>query len=551
MNARLGLALAAGFLFAAGLRAQHEEHAHGPEDMAEVGTVHFATSCNPAAQKTIDRAVAMLHSFWYEEAERNFRSAADADPRCAMAWWGVAMSAYHPIWYPPTPADLAKGREAIAKAKAIGGRTDREKAFVSALDSFYADSDKVDHKTRATTYERAMEQVSKTYADDPEASAFYALALLWTLAVNPADETNPRKAAEVLDRLAEDLPNHPGVLHYSIHAYDTPALAPLGLEAANRYAKVAPAVPHALHMPSHIYTRLGLWPESISSNLASAKAGRDFEAKTRMAGAWDQEIHALDYLEYAYLQRGDDAGAKRILDRAREIRKAEPGELTAAYALAAIPVRYAAERGRFEELRNAVLTPADFPWQSFPVADAILRWGRALAAVRASDTAGAKREIDALAALRDTAKAKPGYDWAPVIEVMRLEGEGSLLAASGKKEETVLLLSKATELEDATPKHAVTPGPVIPARELLAEALLAAGRPDDACREYAAALKAAPNRWTALVGGAKAATAAGKPELARLYSKKLVEIADAGSSRPELAAARQAAAGGTEKAAAH
>ena len=521
------------------LVAQHEEHAHGPDEMAEVGRVHFATSCSPAAQKEFDRAVATLHSFWYEEAEKTFRAVAASDPRCAMAWWGVAMSAYHPIWYPPTPADLAKGREALAKARAIGGGSEREKAYLSALEVFYADSERVDHRTRATAYERAMEQVAERYPEDREASVFYALALLWTLAVSPADEANPRKAATVLDRIGAEMPDHPGVLHYSIHAYDTPNLAHLGLNAANRYAKVAPAVPHALHMPSHIYTRLGLWSESIASNTASAKAGRDFARRTGMRGAWSQELHALDYLEYAYLQRGDDAGAKRILERIREVRGAEPVDTTSAYALAAVPVRYAVERGRLEELRTAELSPADFPWKEFPVTEAMTRWGRALAASRAGDSEGARREIDRLAALRDAARSQTGYDWASVIEVLRLEGEAVLAGASGSKDEAVRLLSAAAELEDATPKHAVTPGPIRPARELLAETLAAAGRPQDASREYARALQAAPNRFRSLIGAARAAAAAGKPDLARDYSQKLVAATDPSSSRPELQEARK------------
>src|SRR5262245_17675167 len=292
-------------LLSASAAAQHEHHGHSEADTAELGRVDFPVSCSEEARRQFDRATAMLHSFWYEESEKAFRQVALIDPRCGMAWWGVAMTQYHPIWYPPTPAELAKGRDAVARARTVGAGTEREKAYIEAIGVFYDGSDQAPHRQRAAAYEKAMGELSRRNPEDLEAAAFHAVALLWTLSVDPNDETNPKQAAAILDRIAGQMPGHPGVLHYYIHAYDPPKLASLALDAARSYAKVSPAVPHALHMPSHIFTRLGLWPDAISSNRASADTARDYEKKAAMTGAWDQELHALDYLEYAYLQQGD------------------------------------------------------------------------------------------------------------------------------------------------------------------------------------------------------------------------------------------------------
>ncbi len=523
--------------------AQHEGHSHSAGGQDELGQVHFPVSCNEAAQGEIQRAVAMLHSFWYEEAERTFARAAAADPGCAMAYWGIAMSQYHPIWYAPTPAELEKGKDAVAKAKAIGGRTGREKAYIAAIEMFYRDSDRLDHKTRAMAYEKAMEEVYRAYPEDREAAAFYAVALLWTLSVSPTDETNPRKAAAVLDRIAGEMPGHPGVFHYYIHAYDTAKLAPLALNAARSYAKVAPAVPHALHMPSHIFTRLGLWQDAIDSNVAAAAAGRDFERRSGMAGAWDQELHALDYLEYAYLQTGDDAKAKAVLDRVREIRTVEPGNMTAAFALSAVPVRYAVEGHRWTEAAALTLSPKDFPWKDFAIAEAVTRYARAMGAVHTGNPAGSRVEIAALESLRDGIQGRPGYDWSVGVEVLRLEAAGWLAHGEGKIEEAVNLLRAAADREDSTEKHAVTPGAIVPAREQLADLLRECRRPAEALREYEASLRISPNRFNALYGAARSAQVAGEAAKAKAFYEKLIAICDASSRRPELIEAKAFIAG--------
>ena len=455
-----------------------------------------------------------------------------------MAVWGVAMSLYHPIWYPPSPAELAKGREAVAAAKSIGGATDREKAYIAAIEVFYKDSDRLDHKTRATAYEKAMEGLFRAYPQDHEAAAFYAVALLWTLSVSPTDESNPRKAAAVLDRIAGEMPDHPGVLHYYIHAYDTPKLAPLAPNAARTYSKVAPAVPHALHMPSHIFTRLGLWQDSIDSNLASAEAARDYEKRSGMSGVWDQELHALDYLMYAYIQRGDEASAKTVLARVRDVKKAEPVSMSAAYALSAVPARYAVERHRWAEAAALELSPADFPWGKFAIAEGMTRYARAVGAARTGNLTAARKDVEALASLRDGVRGQPGFDWSAPLEVMRLEAAAWLAMAEGGAAEAVRLARAAAELEDSIEKHAVTPGAIVPAREQLADLLRESKRPAEALVEYEVSLAATPNRLNGLYGAGRAAQMAGQANKARDYFERLLVVCAPASDLPEIAEAK-------------
>lgn len=309
-------------------------------DGETLGSVHFPISCTPTAQADFQRAVALLHSFWYEEALTAFTAITTAEPTCAMGYWGMAMSVYHPLWAPPSAATLAKGSAAIEKGRGLTA-TPRERDYVAAIATFYTDHDTLDHRARAAAYEKAMAQVHARYPDDREAAVFYALALDATAA--PTDKTyaNQKKAAAILEKVYAEQPNHPGVAHYLIHSYDYPPLAGQGLVSARSYAKIAPAVPHALHMPSHIFTRLGLWQESIDSNLASARAGKAYYARLGKDTVWDQTLHALDYVVYAYLQTGQDTRARAVLEDLRAMPKAEPENFAAAYAYAAIPARVA------------------------------------------------------------------------------------------------------------------------------------------------------------------------------------------------------------------
>jgi tetratricopeptide (TPR) repeat protein len=510
-----------------------QEHDHGAIT-GQLGTVSFPTSCTPAVQKQFERAVAMLHSFWYEESEKNFAEVAVADPSCAIAYWGVAMSLYHPLWYPPDAASLKKGSDALAKAKAIGAKTARERDFIAALDKFYSDSDKLDHKTRAAAYKGAMEQVAARYPEDREATIFYALALLGS--ASPTDKTysHQRKAGAMLEKIFAEQPNHPGVAHYIIHSYDYPPLVEKALPAARAYAKIAPSAPHALHMPSHIFTRVGLWQESIQSNVASERAAKDYGERTHMKGAWGQQLHAMDYLEYAYLQTGQDAEAKGVLDERRAMQVLDLGnDLTAGYSAAAIPARYTLELRRWSEA--AALDPASAP---SPVSKAIIYHAKATGAARSGDVAAAKQSIASLEELHDSlTKAKEDY-WAGQVEIQRREAAAWMLHAQEKQDEAVAMMRSAADMEDATEKHPVTPGAVVPAHEALGDLLLELKRPADALPQFEQSLQAAPNRFNGLYGAAKAAELSGDAKKAGLYYSSLIKISAEDSQRPQLAEAR-------------
>ncbi|HEX2277710.1 MAG TPA: hypothetical protein VHN13_11360 [Candidatus Tectomicrobia bacterium] len=359
------------------MRAQTAHHAH-------LGQVRFATSCQPAVQEDFNRAVALLHSFWFDSAAQAFESVARQDPACAMAHWGVAMTWLgNPFGWPPSPKAVQEGWAAVERAKAIGGKTPREQAYIAAVEAFYKDASTVEHRTRALAYERAMEQLHRTHPDDREAAVFYALALNATAL--PADKTyaNQLKAAALLEVIFAEQPNHPGVAHYLIHSYDYPPIADRGLPAARRYASIAPAAPHALHMPSHIFTRQGLWQESIASNRASAAAAKN---------QFDQ-LHAMDYLAYAYLQLGQDAAAKRVLDDMATIEKVTFEHFVTAYAMAAIPSRYALERRQWAEAAALTLPKPGFPWDRFPQAEAVLVYARALGAARSGRVEAARKDL--------------------------------------------------------------------------------------------------------------------------------------------------------------
>lgn len=523
-----------------------EQHHHAPAAPPEkFGEVHFSVSCNAEAQQEFGRALAILHSFWYEEAGKAFVAVSEKDPGCAMGYWGYAMSLYHPLWEPPNAETLKKGWEAVEKAKALGGKTEREQAYIAAMETFYRDADKpagagkLDHRTRALAYEKAMEQLHQRFPQDNEAGVFYALALLGTAL--PTDKTyaNQLKAGQILENVLAQEPNHPGVAHYIIHSYDTPSLASRALAAARAYAKIAPSVPHALHMPSHIFTRLGLWQESISSNLASAAAAKEYGTSMRMDGAWDQWLHPMDYLEYAYLQSGQDREAKRVLDEVAAAAKAQPESMAAAYAFAAIPARYALERHRWAEAATLELHPAGFAWSRYRGAEAFLYSARAIGAARSGNLDAARGDITHLERLRDALmQAKDNY-WADQVEIQRREAAAWLARGEGENEEALELMRSAATLEDATEKHAVTPGSVIPAREFLGDLLLELNQPSQALREYESSLESSPNRLNSLYGAARAAELGGDREKARTYYARLMKLGErADGTRPALQQAK-------------
>src|SRR6266704_3870988 len=496
----------------------------------KVGTVHFATSCSAAVQQDFERAVAMLHSFWFSASMSAFTAVAQSDPACGIAHWGVAMNLLgNPFGWPPSPKALADGWAAVERAKAAGAKTQRERDYISAIETFYKDADTVDHRTRALAYRQAMEQLTARYPDDREAAVFYALALNATAL--PTDKTyaDQLKAAAILETVFAVEPQHPGVAHYLIHSYDYPPIAEKGLNAARRYASIAPAAPHALHMPSHIFTRRGYWQESIDANRASSNAtGNQFD-----------QLHALDYLVYAHLQMAQDGSAKRVVDHVSDLPKVTFEHFVTGFALATIPSRYALERGRWADAAKLELFGKEFPWARFPQSEAQLVFARALGAARSGDAVAARRDADRLGVLRDTlTTAKVGY-WAEQVDIQRQIALAWVARAERKNDEAVALLRAAADREDATKKHPVTPGPLAPARELLAEMLLEANEPAKALHEFELSMRVEPGRFRGLAGAARAAELAGDRAKARTYYSQLLTLGEkADGERPELARAK-------------
>jgi tetratricopeptide (TPR) repeat protein len=525
------------------------QHTHRHDPSEKLGQVNFTISCNRQAQRQFNRAVAWLHSFEYEEAEKAFTEVTVSDRRCGMAYWGIAMSNYHPIWAPPTAAELQKGSNAVEKAKVVGARTQRERDYIAAIELFYKDADKIDHRTRASSYSKAMEQLYLRHPSDREAGVFYALMLIATgMITNDKSYANEKKAAQILNRVLAREPQHPGVAHYLIHGYDYPVLAPLALPAARSYARIAPASAHAQHMPSHIFTRMGLWPEAIRSNLDAKAAAKAYAVRNRMLGAWDEQLHAMDYLAYAYLQRAQDKQAWGVLDELNKIQKAEPPNFKVAYAFTAIPARYALERRRWDEAAKLTFPPntlETFPWQSFRWAEAHIYFARAIGAARTGDTASARQEVEKLTAIRQAlVEVKGDYDWAKQVEIKRQVASAWLAHAEGKHEESLRLMRAAAELDDATEKHPVTPGAVLPAREQLGELLLELKQPIAALQEFETSLRSAPNRFNGLYGAARAARLAVDRKKAKTYYGKLAVLTrEADSVRPEIDEAKAFLAG--------
>lgn len=506
--------------------------AHG-DGVEKLGTVHFPTSCNPAVQPQFERAVALLHSFWFSEGLKAFGEIAQADPGCAMAHWGTAMLMFgNPFTWPPAPAAFVGGSAAVEKAKAAQAKTQRERNYIGAIETFYKDSDKVEHRTRALAYTRAMEQLAQHYPDDTEASVFYALAL--DVTALPTDKTyaNQLRAAAILEKIFAAQPDHPGVAHYLIHSYDYPPIAQQGLAAARNYAKIAPSASHALHMPGHIFTRRGLWDESIETNLRSVEA----------AQSHFDSLHALDYLEYAYLQEARDGDARRVRDQIDAIAKVTPEHFVTAYALAAIPSRYALERGRWADAAvvSPRLTEPAFPWDKFPQAVAVMVYTRALGAARSGDGPTVRKRIEQLQLLRENMiTAKIPY-WPQQADIQIKVASAWAALAEGSKQEALKLMREGANMEDASEKHPVTPGHVVPARELLGDMLLELDQPALALKEFEASRRIEPGRYRGLLGAARAAELSGDKAKAKGYYADLARLAGKSDGlRPELARAKE------------
>ncbi len=507
-----------------------------------LGSVQFATSCAPAVQTPFNRAVALLHSFHLDAAVTAFTEVAAADPACGIAQWGIAMAWLgNPLAGPPSARGLKEGGAAVARAKAAGAKTPREGDYIAAIEIFYKDADKTDHRTRALGYEKAMEQLAARYPADREAAIFYALALNITLDPNDKTYANQLKAAGLLEKAFAAEPNHPGVAHYLIHSYDFPPIAAKGLPAAKRYASIAPSAPHALHMPSHIFTRVGSWQESIDTNRASAKAAADtLAASGSQTGLRSYEgLHAYDYMMYGYLQLGRDREARALVEEVTTTRKLNVDHFAGAFALAAIPARYALERGQWAEAATLSPTPAELAWNRFPQAESIVWFARGIGAARSGDPARARGDLARIEALRDGLTAAKSLYWAHQSEVQRLAVSAWIARAEGRNQEALTLMRASADAEDATEKHPVTPGSIKPARELLGEMLIDLGQPAQALTEFEASHRVEPNRFQGLYGAARAAELAGDTAKARTYYGRLVALGQgADPERPELKQAK-------------
>jgi Tfp pilus assembly protein PilF len=494
----------------------------------QLGSVHFKTSCNEVAQRRVDRGMRYQHSYWYVPAKEVFEEALKADPTCAMAQWGIALTLLDNPHNAIPQANLAPGLAAIQKAKAMSAPTERERDYIDALMLMYADYDKLSHAQRIRAFRDAQAKIAAKYPDDDEAQIAYAITLNTSADLNDKTYAQQLKGAAILEPISQRLPRHPGVTHYLIHLYDYPELADKGLGAANRYAQIAPAAPHAQHMPSHIYTRVGYWNESIASNIASWKAAK----AEKSVGNY---LHAQDYMVYAHLQLGQDKEARAVMEEMMQETDFKATVLAAHYALAASPARYAVERGDWKGASELPVRPG--------VSNAVMaisHFARALGAARSGKPEAAAPDIARLAELRDKLReAKDAY-WAEIVDIQRQVATAWVLHAEGKHDEALKAMSAAADAEDKTNKHVVTPGPLAPARELYGEMLLERGMAKEALVAFEATKAREPNRFRGFLGAAQAAEKLGDKATAKAnYEKLLALAAGSGSERPELAAARK------------
>ena len=527
---RSAVAAALAAALAAPTAAAQDAHAHGG-DAERLGRVAFPNSCNAAARPLVERGVAMLHSFWFEQAQHTFQEAAAADPACAMAPWGVAMTLLgnpYAAADPPPPrrrAALEAARKAVELARTA---TPRERGYADAALALYLDHETVPYRARMQAHEEALRRLREAVPDDPEAAIFHARAVIANAPPSDLTFARQRLAAGILEPLFGRQPDHPGLAHYLIHANDAPPIARLGLAAARRYADIAPSAPHALHMPSHIFTRLGYWDESIATNRRSAAAEPDSNAA----------VHPMDYMVYAYLQQGRDAEAKRVVDRVPRT-DSRAYAAVAGYNLVAMPARYALERGRWDEAAQLAL-----PAGVSPQVEAITRFARAVGAARGGRLDAVRAEIAALAVLRDSLAGRRDEYWATIVGAQRLAAEAWLARAAHDDARAVRLAREAAELEETVEKHPVTPGPLLPARELEGDLLLELRRPAEALRSYELTLRREPNRARTLFGAGRAAELAGNPTAAgRYFAEFLALMRNADPQRPEPAVARAFMAG--------
>ena len=533
---RLFCASMAALLVALPETGQAQSHEHGD---AVVGKVQFPVSCADHAQIGFEHAVALLHHMTYPEARKAFEEVARADPQCAMAQWGIAMTLFQPLWPTrPGPQALQQGWEAVQKAKALQPQTDRERLFIAATAAFFADPASKDYWARIRGWEAATQKVYAAYPDDPEAAAFYALA---HLAVAPPDASSlaySERAAAILLRVYERNPEHPGAMHYLVHANDAPGRERESLEITRKYESAAPRNPHALHMPTHIYTRIGDWDAVIRGNLKAADAALEHPAGDQKQFVWDEFPHAIEYLVYAYLQEGADLDAAAQLQRLRATQGLEPTFKTA-FHMASTQARYALERGAWEEAALIVpREPAALDWDRFNWPEAISQFARGLGAAHIGKMGEAIAARDRIEALERSTDKIGEQLFSRNIRVLRLELDAWVAHAKGQKEPSITLMREAAELEASMPKHAVTPGPTLPAQELLGNLLTEYGRDGEALASYQRSMELYPKRFNSLLGAARAARVIKDPSRARMYYQQVLDLAGGGTRQPALVEAR-------------
>ncbi len=516
----------------------HDQSHHHELTERELGSVHFATSCSKDVETRFNHSVALLHSFQYEEARSAFEAVSAKDPTCAMAHWGVAMSHYHGLW---ENGDIAAGRAALRKAKALAGSNTktpaREQAYLGALAEIYQE-DRKDAYAHGVAFEQKMAALQAAFPDDLEAAIFHALALGITAPKEDKAFANQRKCGEILEPVFEKLPNHPGVAHYIIHCYDNPALAQQGLKAARAYAKIAPASAHANHMPSHIFTRVGSWEESAQSNRRSEALAAAAEPTSKNGEARDQRLHAMDYMAYAYLQSGRVTDAQAVLAKMNHLPPAAGVTQTGDYALAAIPARCALELGKWKQASSLQVRKDGVPWTQ------ALTWmAVGVGSARSANMQRAAEAEQALAGLRDALAKEDNTYWSKQVEVQRVEIDAWTAQHSGDSNRAATLMTTAADLEESMDKYAVTPGALTPAREMLGQLLLLQKRPEEALVAFQSVLHLAPKRFNALYGAASAAESAGNASVAHEYFQELLAVS-VGDERPEVATARKKVAVG-------
>lgn len=502
----------------------------------QFGEVSFSLSCSEKVKTTFNLATALLHSFEYVEAEKVFAKVIDEDPECIMAYWGAAMSNFHPLWAPPTPDELQKGSKIVALARSVNnGKSSRESDYLETIATIYDDWNTLDHRTRILKFEKASESLYAKYPEDKEAGIFYALAL--SAAADPADKSfrNQRKAGDILNTIFANEPDHPGITHYIIHTYDYPELAALALPAARSYASIAPASAHAQHMPSHIFTRLGLWDESIQSNINSIASAQCYAERSGIQGHWDEELHGMDYLLYAYLQQAKDDEALKQIRYLKTITEVFPQNFKDAYAFASMPARYTLERKDWEAAAKLELEPSDFPWDKFLWEKANINFGRLLGAVHINKLEDARMELAQIQSIHDKLKQMNESYKANLVQIQTKAGEAWIKLKAGDEDQAIKLMTEAADMEDATAKHPVTPGEIIPARELLADMYLETGDFANALTAYEADLQRHPNRFNGLYGAGLALEKSGNRERPNRYYAQLAAMTNASvSDRPQM-----------------